>query len=697
MRAPDNAAARTLISRRAGSGRMLGRLTVPLVLILVAAGCVTPAADLDPASLAASLDGLTLEGATETILPNGDKLLSLVGEVAGVQEFPFEVPPGLRYVEVAVKDGPVSVGVVDESSGVGLCRGVRYSAWYVPIDEPFRCGAVAAGAAGSTWVVRVAGGGAGGVVPSVGPAAAAVEAVPFAVDVTFSAQPLDGTASAIKVENLAQPIYEALDTVSYKVPASADGAQLHVEVTLPDGPGPWPTLLVSSPYNSPDRAADGVANLPYIKYFTARGYAFATMDLRGTGISGGCFAMRGAVDQSDIKDVVDWLGTQEWSDGKVGMFGVSYEGFTPVAAAVAQPEHLTAIFAGAPAVDMYANYLPGGVNTGRTFSTGMVGYVVGSAADTTDDPSNPIAPVEYRADAVCDPLAITAGNDPRDVYSDYFVERNLTELADRIQVPIYIEQGFWDNNVKANPIPDLLPKLTVPKKVILGSWEHAFAVRADQWLLFNAWFDHWLQGRDTGIMDTPAVDVLTNTRQHRAADTWPSPDATLVEIPTASGQYVAKPAMLPLGAAPTSIETVREPFAEGLYVSGVPSYHFPASLARGGSTYFYAELYEEKADGEREIVIMGWLNAAHVDGHRSYQPLAPGEERAFEMQLLPIDHVVQPGSKLVLVLRSATTDDGYGGPEGGLSEPGVVSVGEGTLRLPTLPMSTLAPPPRSTG
>lgn len=679
--------ARTLMFRRASSRRMLGRLSI--VLALIVAGCVTPAADLDPASLGAALDGIALGDAPVEVLPNGDRLFTLAGTTDEVVEVDFVVPAGLSYVEV-LTDGGVGVSVVDKDSGVSMCRGVRYQAWYVPIDEPFRCGAVAAGAAGTTWTVRV--------LPSLVADAltGATGAVDYEVKVTLSAQPLDGPAASIDATQLSKPVFGVLDVVSNKVPASADGALLHVEVTLPDGEGPFPTLLVASPYNTPERAADGYANKAYAQYFASRGYAFATMDLRGTGISGGCFSMRGAVDQADIKDAVDWLGTQEWSDGKVGMFGVSYEGFTPVAAAVAQPEHLTAIFAGAPAIDMYANYVPGGVNTGRTFSTGMAGYVVGNAAETTDDPSNPIAPVEYRADAVCDPLAITAGNDPRDIYSDYFIERNLTELVANIQVPVYLEQGFWDNNVKANPIPDFFNALQVPKRGVFGSWEHAFAVRADQWLMLQAWFDHWLMGRDTGIMDIPAADVLTNTRQHRLADEWPPTNATLVELPIDDGQYLARPAQLPLSALPVAIETASEPFADGLYLSGVPSLAFTVTLPRGGGSYVYAELHEETADGERSMVIMGWANAAHSPDHKTFAPLLPGEPRALEMQLLPVDHVVQPGSKLVLVLRSATTDDSYGGPEGGLTEPGLVEISGAMLWLPTLPMNVLSDAPRST-
>ena len=693
------AAARTLKAPAASSRRMRGRLlVVPFVLSLLAAGCVAPGARLDPNALGlAALDALEIPGAAREVLPDGDVLFRLVGETAGLEEYEFELPKGITFFEATVREPErgFSVAVADKASGLSMCRVTRYQAWYVPVEGPLTCRGVASMNDGATWVVYVR-----NLLPG-DALTGARSAAPFEVELTVSAKPLDGAAGLLKLDALSKPTLATLEPEHHKVAASADGALLHVEIMRPETDEKVPVLLIASPYNTPDREANGIAKLPAMKYFAPRGYALAVMDLRGTGLSGGCFAMRGAIDQSDLRDVVDWLGAQEWSNGKVGMMGVSYEGFTPVAAAVAQPKHLAAIFAGAPAIDMYANYVPGGVNTGRTLSTGLVGYAVSHAAATTDDPSNPLAPVEYRVDAFCDPAALTLGNDPRDLYSRYFVERNLTELVDRIQVPVYLEQGFWDNNVKANPIPDFFNALQVPKRGVFGSYEHAYTPRADQWLMLQAWFDHWLLGRDTGILDAPSMEVLTNTRLHRAGDVWPSADATLVEVPTAAGRYLATPVRAPLYGSmvpepvPLSIETVSEPFPDGLYVSGVPTYVFEASLARGGSTYYYAELYEESADGERQIVIMGWLNAAHRNGHREYAPLTPTETRAFELRFLPIDHVVQPGSKLVLVLRSTGTDRGYGGPEGGLTEPGVVTVQEGVLRLPTLPLDTLAPQPRS--
>ena len=661
-------------------GRLLG---AAVVLVVLLAGCVSPGAQLDAGAVGA-LDAVAIEGALAERLPNGDLRLVLKGETDGRESFEFDVPEGVTFVEAAVTTAPgapFSPLLVDAESGAPMCWPQRHQAWYVPVEDEVRCTALGVANPGRAWKAH----------------ASSVSGLlkPFTLTLTFSTQPLDGSAANIKLDQLSRVESYALPTESFKVPSSADGALLHVEVTRPAVDGKVPVILVASPYNTADRMVSGIANEPLVKFATARGYAVATMDLRGTGISGGCFSMRGAVDQTDVADAVEWLGTQDWSNGKVGMYGISYEGFTPVAAAVQQPEHLAAIFIGAPAVDMYANYRPGGVETGRTFSTGVLGYVVGSAAQTTDDPENPLGPLAYRADAACDP-DVVLGNDPRMTYDAWWKARNLTELADRITVPVHLEQGFWDNPVKSNAIADLFPKLAGPKRAVLGSWEHIWALRADEQLRFLAWMDHWLKGRDTGIMDGPVVEVLTNTRMWRAADEWPATDAVPVEVPLQAGAYASTAAHLvpsPLGDA---IETVTEPYPEGLYVSGVPSLALDVTLPRGGNTYLHAELYEEDADGERRIVIMGWRNAAHKDGHATYAPFAPGESRALDMQLLPVEHVVKPGSRLVLVLRSTDAQDSYGGPEGGVTEtPGVVQVAGGALRLPTLPLDALSPPPRS--
>ena len=120
------------------------------------------------------------------------------------------------------------------------------------------------------------------------------------------------------------------------VPASAteymvpmrDGVLIATDVYLPDGEGPWPSVLVRLPYDKDSRYVffDRIA-----KVFTLRGYAVVVQDVRGKFRSGG--ETIGAVNEAaDGYDSIDWVSNQPWCNGDVGMFGDSYYGFTQWAA-----------------------------------------------------------------------------------------------------------------------------------------------------------------------------------------------------------------------------------------------------------------------------------------------------------------------------------------------------------------------------
>jgi len=123
-----------------------------------------------------------------------------------------------------------------------------------------------------------------------------------------------------------------------------DGIGLATDVYLPDGPGPFPTVLTRLPYGKTEAycAMPVVADL-----WNRRGYAAVVQDVRGKWGSEGVFEPNLARNEiSDGHDTVDWIAKQPWSDGRVGMWGESYFGFTTWAAAVSQHPALVAIAPG---------------------------------------------------------------------------------------------------------------------------------------------------------------------------------------------------------------------------------------------------------------------------------------------------------------------------------------------------------------
>ncbi len=137
-----------------------------------------------------------------------------------------------------------------------------------------------------------------------------------------------------------------------------DGVRLSADVWFPAAPGRYPVILVRTPYMK-SRAG---TNFPqYGAYFASRGYVFAGQDVRGRGDSDGEFGFFEA-DINDGHDTVEWLAKQPWSNGRVGMMGVSYLGSVQLLAARAKPPHLVCIVPTAPGgLDGIFNYLGGAV------------------------------------------------------------------------------------------------------------------------------------------------------------------------------------------------------------------------------------------------------------------------------------------------------------------------------------------------
>ncbi|MGH9320080.1 MAG: CocE/NonD family hydrolase, partial [Vicinamibacteria bacterium] len=134
-----------------------------------------------------------------------------------------------------------------------------------------------------------------------------------------------------------------------------DGVRLAADLYLPSGGGPeerFPVLLEYLPY----RKTEGRGrNYRLYSYFVERGYAVARVDIRGTGGSEGRLIAYEYTDQEqeDGESVIDWLSKQSWSNGNVGMFGISWGGFNSIHMAMRNPPALKAIIAVDATDDLY--------------------------------------------------------------------------------------------------------------------------------------------------------------------------------------------------------------------------------------------------------------------------------------------------------------------------------------------------------
>ncbi len=132
-----------------------------------------------------------------------------------------------------------------------------------------------------------------------------------------------------------------------------DGEQLAATLYLPDGSGPFAALLEALPYRKDD-ITDSYRST-YERY-AANGFAVLRLDLRGTGSSGGIATDEYPdVERSDLRTSIEWLATQPWSSGRVGMFGTSYSGFNSLQMATEGLPQLGAVVAMYATDDRYTD------------------------------------------------------------------------------------------------------------------------------------------------------------------------------------------------------------------------------------------------------------------------------------------------------------------------------------------------------
>lgn len=320
---------------------------------------------------------------------------------------------------------------------------------------------------------------------------------------------------------------------------ASDGESLWVEAWLPapkDGRTPprrVPTVLVVSPYRTPGTV--GLYLQRYLDHLVPRGYAFAISHVRGTGGSTGCLDRRGPQEIDDSSRVVEWAGRDApWSDGSVGMVGLSYFGGTQVGVAARgdakRTRYLKAIVPVSPWSSTYDIYDFDGV---RFFLQHEV-----TAAFTYhlqySLPSGRPDQVPERSGCAPEHQLAPIGHDGR--VSRYFRERDDRIGAHRIRAATLMVHGHGDPNVFPSVQAGLFDQIpdSTPKAGLFGWWGHDDPgwrgssgtyeewIRADYLDTVTAWFDRWLKGLPTGADRWPVAQVQGNDGQWRVEPDWPT-------------------------------------------------------------------------------------------------------------------------------------------------------------------------------
>jgi hypothetical protein len=302
-----------------------------------------------------------------------------------------------------------------------------------------------------------------------------------------------------------------------------DGVRLAATLYMPDGAKPgekFPALLEYLPYRKDDGTAAG--DYPKHTYFARRGYVSVRVDIRGFGASEGVPPEReySEQEQTDGEQVIAWLAHQPWSNGNVGMFGISWGGFTALQMAMRHAPGLKAIIAVDATAELFhddVHYIDGMAHIDEfelnmDMAQGWAGAPDYSIDEKVLDPRFDSPPWSL--------LYLKHQHD-----GPFWRER-VRPLSE-ITIPAFLIGGLQDG-YRDNVI-DMLMQSKGSIKAIVGPWNHSFPNDADfgprvEWRdQAVRWFDYWLKGRDTGVQSDPRLVIYM---QH-----WHPPNPNLESVP----------------------------------------------------------------------------------------------------------------------------------------------------------------------
>jgi predicted acyl esterase len=501
-----------------------------------------------------------------------------------------------------------------------------------------------------------------------------------------------------------------------------DGTVLLADVHRPEGEGRFPALISASPY--PRQIQDLGAPMGFIEagatdFWVPRGYVHVIANLRGTGGSGGTFGFFDEQERHDVHDLVEWAAAQPWCDGNVGMLGISYFAMTQLEAAIEQPEHLRAIFPLAVTTDLYDAAMHHGLFS-SSFVTpflAMVGLtsarsdrfwrsaLVDAARHVLHAPPlhRKFATMNGESSVVVLREALKLHHEPHPwddlwramavehpLHDEFWDDRDLTPLLDRVEIPTYLGCD-WDNVPlhlpSTFPAFDALVNAPDVRVAMLGEfgltwpWEslHVEAL---------AWYDHWLKGRETGILDGDPIRYwMPCADEWRTSTSWPPPASRLRAFSLRADGALGDdegPAgarsLMTLGGGlnrakpsetdpPSMLEWTTEPFAAPLDVAGDLELELHAT-ATAIDTAWFVTLQDVAPDGTSVDVTAGYLRASlrQVDDDRSRpgtpvlpcrtsDAVVPGERTVYRVPLVATARRFDAGHCLRVVLAGDDQDE----------------------------------------
>lgn len=385
----------------------------------------------------------------------------------------------------------------------------------------------------------------------------------------------------------------AAQWVEYDPPATHTGSVKQANILLPmdDGVGisldlvrpttdgqpvaePLPTIVTFTPYNKnfgDTVPLGGAIN----EYFVRHGYNHVLIDVRGTGRSGGGWDPFSAREQQDYPQVLDWIAAQPWSNGVIGLWGISATGTTAMLAGSHNHPAVKAIFPIVPHGDIYRDVVFVGGQASVAFLPAWMAAVTLLA---TVNPSFYEQPEQYLT-AVLEHLAglsgfvvprtvgVLGGQADSAYDNEYWAAKAPLEVSPGLRAPTFIVGGLFDIFQRSEPLNYEALKNHTTTKLLIGPWHHLQAAVGEGLPLEGVppldhialmWFDRYLKGMPNGAENLPNVTQWVWGHEHFQTSTdWPHPQAQAGRYFLQSGGGLDTAAPAP-GAASSMV--LQQPF-----------------------------------------------------------------------------------------------------------------------------------------
>ena len=376
------------------------------------------------------------------------------------------------------------------------------------------------------------------------------------------------------------PIYPGSVATNNLLVTMDDGVGISLNLVRPALAGgaaestPLPTIVTFTPYNKNIGNAiplGGGIN----PYFVQRGYNHVLVDVRGTGRSGGGWDPFSAREQQDYSQVLDWVAAQPWSNGVIGMWGISATATTAVLAASQGHPAIKAVFPIVPHGDIYRDVVFVGGQASVAFLPAWMGVVTVLATlnpSFYDQPAQMLTAVTQHLRGLNDffvgrTVGVLAGQADSAYDNDYWSDKAPLEVSEGLRVPTFIVGGLFDIFQRSEPLHYEALKQHTTTKLLIGPWHHLQAAVGAGLPLEGVpsldhialmWFDRYLKTIPNGAESLPTVTQWVWGHEHFDTSTdWPHPQARAQRLFLQAGGGLA-PATPAAGAAPALV--LQQPF-----------------------------------------------------------------------------------------------------------------------------------------